>query len=133
MIQGIDHIAIAVSDLASAEATYTRLLGCSPYKREHVASQSVRVVYFKVGTIQIELVAGEGASHPLKEFLARRGEGLHHIAFSVKDANTAQQHIRALGFRPIGDSAQAGGNNKKVVFVHPKDTHGALIELCADK
>jgi methylmalonyl-CoA/ethylmalonyl-CoA epimerase len=126
----IDHIGIAVKDLDAAEKTYTQLLGVPPYKRETVASQQVVTSFFKIGESKIELLSPTAPESPIAKFLENKGEGIHHLAFGVKDIVASLAKLKAQGFRLIHETPIQGADQKLIAFVHPKDTTGALIELC---
>ena len=126
----IDHIGIAVKDLDVAEKTYTQLLGVAPYKRETVASQQVTTSFFKVGESKIELLFPTAPESPIAKFLQTKGEGMHHTAFLVKNIEASLAQLKAQGFRLINETPILGADQKRIAFVHPKDTAGVLIELC---
>lgn len=129
-VEKIDHIGIAVKDLDAAEKTYTQLLGVAPYKRETVASQQVITSFFKVGASKIELLFPTAPESPIAKFLNTKGEGMHHMAFLVTDIVASLAQLKAEGFRLIHESPIPGADQKRIAFVHPKDTNSALIELC---
>ena len=126
----IDHIGIAVKDLDVAEKTYTQLLGVAPYKRETVASQQVTTSFFKVGESKIELLFPTAPESPIAKFLQTKGEGMHHTAFLVKNIEASLAQLKAQGFTLIHETPILGADQKRIAFVHPKDTAGVLIELC---
>ena len=126
----IDHIGIAVKDLDVAEKTYTQLLGVAPYKRETVASQQVITSFFKVGESKIELLFPTAPESPIAKFLQTKGEGMHHTAFLVKNIEASLAQLKAQGFTLIHETPILGADQKRIAFVHPKDTAGVLIELC---
>jgi methylmalonyl-CoA/ethylmalonyl-CoA epimerase len=128
----IEHIGIAVSNMEVAKVTYTSLLGVPPYKEEAVPSQGVTTVFFKVGESKIELLAATQPSSPIAKFIEKSGPGIHHIAYAVEDLEAAMAHLKNQGFRLLSENFLAGADGKKIVFLHPKDTHGTLVELCAD-
>ena len=126
----IDHIGIAVKDLDVAEKTYTQLLGVAPYKRETVTSQQVITSFFKVGESKIELLFPTAPESPIAKFLQTKGEGMHHTAFLVKNIEASLAQLKAQGFTLIHETPILGADQKRIAFVHPKDTAGVLIELC---
>jgi len=128
----IEHIGIAVSNMEVAKATYTSLFGVAPYKEEAVPSQGVTTAFFKMGESKIELLAATQPSSPISKFIQKNGPGMHHIAYAVTDIEGAMAHFKTLGFRLLSEHPLAGADGKKIVFLHPKDTHGTLVELCAD-
>jgi len=127
----LEHIGIAVSSAADATNLLARILGIAPYKSEVVASEHVRTVFFDAGGPKLELLEATSADSPIAKHIERRGEGLHHIAFDVPDLDAAFERLRAAGFRLLNESPKRGADGKRIFFVHPKDTAGVLIELCA--
>jgi len=128
----IEHIGIAVADLDQAEKTYKALLGTSPYKREEVESEKVITSFFKTGKNKIELLASTDENGVIAKYLAKKGEGIHHIAFKVKDIKWEMERLSEAGFTLLNPEPKIGADNKWVCFVHPKDNHGVLVELCQD-
>ncbi len=128
----IEHIGIAVKDLEKAEKVYKALLGKSPYKREEVTSEKVITSFFQVGPNKIELLASTSVDGVISKYIEKKGEGIHHIAFKVKDIRKEMKRLASKGFRILNEEPKKGADNKWVCFVHPKDTHGVLIELCQD-
>jgi methylmalonyl-CoA/ethylmalonyl-CoA epimerase len=131
-MQKIEHIGIAVSDLERAEKTYSKIFGTSPYKRESVDSEGVNTSFFRVGSNKIELLESTKEGGPIAKFLEKKGEGIHHIAFAVQDIGAEIARLKAEGFKVLSDEPKRGADNKLVVFLHPKDSHGVLIELCQE-
>ncbi len=129
-MQKIEHLGIAVLDLEQAEKTYTQLLGEGPYKRESVESESVNTSFFRVGPSKIELLESSDPEGPIAKFLSKRGEGIHHVAFEVVDIRAEMDRLRSEGFRLLNEEPKKGADNKLVAFVHPKNSHGVLVELC---
>jgi methylmalonyl-CoA/ethylmalonyl-CoA epimerase len=129
----IEHIGIAVKDLKAAMETYKALFGAEAYKVEEVASEGVNTAFFLSGPNKIELLEGTNENSPISKFIAKKGEGIHHIAFDVTDIEAEMQRLEAAGFRLLNDKPKAGADNKLVAFLHPKDSHGVLIELCQEK
>ena len=129
-MQKIEHLGIAVLDLEQAEKTYSQLLGVDPYKRESVESESVNTSFFRVGPSKIELLESSDPNGPVAKFLSKRGEGIHHIAFEVMDIRAEMKRLAAEGFQLLNEEPKRGADNKWVAFVHPKNAHGVLIELC---
>ncbi len=128
----VEHIGIAVSDLLGAEALYAALLGAAPHKREEVESEQVLTSFFKVNQTKIELLQATGADSAIARFIAKKGEGIHHIAFEVDDIFAEMDRLRNAGFTLLSESPKRGADNKLVCFVHPKSAHGVLIELCQE-
>lgn len=131
MITQLNHIGIAVADMDAAIATYTQLLGAAPTTVEDVPTEHVRTAFFKVGDTQVELIAATSNDSPIAKFIAKRGEGVHHLAFQVDDIRTAIAQYQKDGFTLVGDAPRPGAHGTQVAFLHPKDTNGTLIELVA--
>ena len=132
MLQHIEHIGIAVKNLAAATDLYEKLLDQKAYKTESVLSEQVVTAFFKTGINKIELLE---ASHPdsaIAKFIEKRGEGIHHIAFAVDDIYSEMTRLQQAGFVLLNDQPKRGADNKLVCFVHPKSSHGVLIELCQE-
>ncbi len=128
----IEHLGIAVRDLETARDLYEKLMGTTSYKEEEVPSEGVRTAFFKAGPNKVELLEATDAGSPIARFIEKRGEGLHHVAFEVQDIVAEVQRLRKEGFTLVDEVPKRGADNKLVVFVHPKDTHGVLIELCQE-
>lgn len=128
----IEHIGIAVKDLASANELYTKLFGQAPYKIEEVASEGVKTSFFKSGPNKIELLEATNADSPIAKFIEKRGEGIHHIAFEVTDIVAEVDRLKSNGFIVLNEQPKKGADNKLIVFLHPKSTNGVLIELCQE-
>lgn len=128
----IEHLGIAVSDLEAAESLYTQLLGVAPYKREEVASEQVITSFFKVGDNKIELLQSSDPEGTIARFIEKRGEGIHHVAFDVDDIEAEMARLKAAGFVLLNETPKKGADNKLICFVHPKNTHGVLVELCQE-
>jgi len=126
----IEHIGIAVKDLASAAKVYEKLLGVSSYKSEAVESENVLTEFFQTGENKIELLEATSEDSAIFKFIERKGEGIHHIAFDVDDIVLEMQRLKGEGFILLNESPKRGADNKLVCFVHPKSAHGVLIELC---
>jgi methylmalonyl-CoA/ethylmalonyl-CoA epimerase len=126
----IEHIGIAVKDLAVTTALYEKLLNRPPYKTEHVEREKVNTVFFKTGDTKIELLESSAPDGAIAKFIEKRGEGIHHIAFEVADIEAEMARLQKEGFRLLNDKPLPGADNKLVCFLHPKDMNGVLIELC---
>lgn len=131
-MQKIEHIGIAVPDIDEAEALYTKLLGVKPYKREVVASENVITSFFRQGPNKIELLAPLGEEGAIKKFLEKRGQGIHHIAYSVTDILSEMKRMEGEGFQLLSEQPNKGADNKLVCFIHPKTAGGVLVELCQE-
>ncbi len=128
----IEHLGIAVRDLATANEVYTRLLGAEPYKMESVETEKVNTSFFKVGDNKIELLESTDPEGPIGRFLEKKGEGIHHVAFEVADIRAEMDRLRNEGFVLLNEQPKKGADNKLVCFVHPKNTRGVLVELCQE-
>ncbi|MFD0797024.1 methylmalonyl-CoA epimerase [Maribacter chungangensis] len=128
----IEHIGIAVKDLEASNALYEKLLGVAPYKEEEVVSEGVKTSFFKSGPNKIELLESTGTDGPIAKFLEKKGEGVHHIAFEVDDIVAEITRLKKEGFVVLNETPKRGADNKLVAFVHPKGTHGVLVELCQE-
>lgn len=130
MLLNVEHIGIAVRNLAEAEERYQRLLGKAPYKQELVAREGVRTSFFQTGEAKVELLEATSPESPIARFIEKKGEGLHHIAFEVEDILAEMNRLREEGFELLQDAPRRGADNKLVCFIHPKSAGGVLMELC---
>ena len=130
MIKNLEHLGLAVHDLEAATTLYTTLLGVGPYKKEHVDSEAVDTVFFQVGGSKIELLAGTSPDSAITRFLAKKPEGIHHVAFEVDDIRVEMARLKGEGFTLLNEEPKRGADNKLVCFVHPKSAAGVLVELC---
>lgn len=128
----IEHIGIAVNDLESASIIYGKLFGAPAYKQEEVASEGVKTAFFRCGPNKIELLEATNPESPIAKFIAKKGEGIHHIAFDVEDIMAEIDRLKDEGFIVLNEVPKKGADNKLVVFLHPKSTNGVLIELCQE-
>ena len=129
----IEHIGIAVRNLELAKHTFAQLLGTEFYKEETVEAEGVTTVFFKVGEVKIELLQATRADSPIAKFIDKKGEGIHHLAFDVDTVRDKAESLKDDGFNVIYDNAKVGADNKQINFIHPKSTHGVLVELCQEK
>ena len=129
----IEHIGIAVKNLEAAIETYTQLLGTACYKQEEVGTEGVKTAFFQVGDSKIELLEATREDSPIATFIARKGEGIHHIAFDVTDIAASMKDLARKGFQLLNEQPKNGADNKLVAFVHPKSSNGVLVELCQEK
>jgi methylmalonyl-CoA epimerase len=123
------HVAVAVRDLDASEGLYTEHLGLAAAERVCIPSEGVMAAFIAVGTAQIELIEPLGPGGTLANFLAKRGEGIHHLALVVPNLEAAIARARAAGLRMIGDSPKTGAGGTTVAFFHASSAHGVLIEL----
>ena len=126
----LDHIGIAVRDLKTSNQLFEKLLGQPFYKIEEVASEQVATSFFQAGEPKIELLEASNPDSPIAKFLEKRGEGIHHLAFEVKDILAEMHRLESEGFQPLSREPRRGADNKLVLFFHPKTTGGVLVELC---
>ncbi|GAB3777996.1 methylmalonyl-CoA epimerase [Spirosoma horti] len=132
MLTNIEHIGIAVRDMAVSNDLFAKLLNVQPYKAETVASEGVTTSFFKVNQTKIELLEATSPDSPIAKFLEKKGEGIHHIAFEVDDILAEIDRLRTEGFTVLNEVPKRGADNKLVCFLHPKGTNGVLIELCQE-
>ena len=128
----IEHIGIAVKDLAVSAGIYQKLLGIESYKQEEVKSEGVITEFFMVGDEKIELLQATFPESAIAKFIEKKGEGIHHIAFQVDNIYDEMKRLKSNGFQLMSDAPKAGADNKLICFVHPKDASGVLIELCQE-
>lgn len=129
LLTDVDHVGVAVLDLETAVMEYGRAFGVEPDHRERVEDQGVEEVLFKVGTSYIQLLGAIGPDTPVGRFLAKRGEGVHHIGYRVEDLAATLERLRASGAALIDDHPRPGSRGTSVAFVHPRSFRGVLIEL----
>lgn len=125
----IEHIGIAVRDMAQSNELFARLLGEGRYKIESVEREKVKTSFFRIGESKIELLEASDPESPIAKFIEKRGEGIHHIAFEVSDIRAEMDRLRGEGFTLLSDEPRPGADNKIVVFLHPKSANGVLVEL----
>ncbi|CAM4105823.1 methylmalonyl-CoA epimerase [Gillisia limnaea] len=128
----IEHIGIAVRNIEEANKTYRALLNIEPYKAEEVESEGVLTSFFQIGDSKIELLAATNPKSPIAKFIEKRGEGIHHIAFDVEDIEAEIERLEKSDFVLISKKPKNGADNKIVAFLHPKSSHGVLVELCQE-
>jgi methylmalonyl-CoA/ethylmalonyl-CoA epimerase len=129
LLREVDHVGIAVEDLEASVEEYRLVFGVEPAHRERVEYQGVDEVLFQVGTSFIQLLGSLGPDTPVGRFLARRGEGIHHIAYRVNDVEGALDALRDAGVRLIDEHGRPGSRGTTVAFVHPSGMRGVLVEL----
>jgi len=132
MVEKIEHIGIAVKDIDTANTVYENLLGVPPYKMEKVESEGVSTSFFRTGDSKIELLEATNPESAIAKFIEKKGEGIHHIAFAVKDIKAEMKRLSELGFNVLNKEPKKGADNKLVCFIHPKNTNGVLVELCQE-
>uniref|UniRef100_A0A7C3ZM64 Methylmalonyl-CoA epimerase n=1 Tax=Archaeoglobus fulgidus TaxID=2234 RepID=A0A7C3ZM64_ARCFL len=128
MVMKIDHIGIAVKSLDEAMKTY-EALGFEVEEIEEVAEQRVKVAMLPVGESRIELLEATSEDSAIAKFISSRGEGIHHIAINVENIEEALKRAKDAGLKLIDEKPRIGAGGKKVAFIHPKSTHGVLLEF----
>jgi len=129
----IDHIGIAVADLEAAIKTYETVLNTTCSKREVVPTEKVETAFFETGESKVELLGATSEDSVIAKYIAKKGQGLHHVAFEVEDIFAELDRLRGEGFTILNEQPKDGADNKLVAFVHPKDNAGVLVELCQTK
>ena len=129
----IEHIGIAVANLEKSLAFYEGILGLECYKIEEVADQKVRTAFLQAGETKIELLESTDPEGPIGKFIEKRGEGIHHIAFSVEKIEDHLAHAEAAGVKLIDSVPRKGAEGLDIAFLHPKSASGVLIEFCENK
>ena len=132
-ITHIEHLGIAVKNLEESIRYYEKVLGLTCYNIEEVADQKVKTAFFKVGQTKIELLESTSPDGPIGKFIAKKGEGIHHIAFAVEKIEGALKEAGDKGVQLIDQTPRMGAEGLSIAFLHPKSTHGVLTELCEDK
>ncbi len=128
----VEHIGIAVKNLAASNELFSKLFGQNAYKQEGVESEGVLTSFFKVGETKIELLEATREDSPIAKFIEKRGEGIHHIAYEVADILAEMERLKNEGFILLNETPKRGADNKLVCFLHPKTTNGVLVELCQE-
>lgn len=126
----VEHIGIAVKELITSVPLFEKLLDTNCYKTELVESERVNTAFFQKGATKIELLESTEPDGVIAKFIEKKGEGLHHIAFEVADIVREMERLKNEGFELLSEKPKPGADNKLVCFLHPKSTHGVLVELC---
>ncbi|RMF59452.1 MAG: methylmalonyl-CoA epimerase [Calditrichaeota bacterium] len=129
MLKKLDHIGIAVADLEEAVRKFEQITGKAPGHKETVAAQKVATAFFPVGEVRLELLQGTAPDSPISKFIAKRGEGIHHLCFEVDDLAAAKSSLESAGLRFVEQVSEEGAGGSRVAFIHPKSAGGVLIEL----
>lgn len=129
----LSHVGVAVRSLADAIRLYSDLLGTPPDRTDTVADEGVRIAFFPVGEVSVELTEPTGPDSPIARFLDRRGEGVHHLSFRVDNIQKEIERLQKAGYRMIDTKPRRGAGGSMIAFIHPKSTGGVLIELCEEK
>lgn len=130
-VKKIDHIGIAVRDLRSAKRFYEEALGLRVEREETLGE--MKIAFVPVAGVNLELIQSTTQEGVISKFIARRGEGIHHIAYEVRDVAAAIDALRAQGAKLLDDTPRAGAHGKQVAFLHPKSAFGVLTELVSKK
>jgi methylmalonyl-CoA/ethylmalonyl-CoA epimerase len=128
-VRSVHHVAFAVTDLNEALETYQRLFGARVELRGRMDEQGVEAAYLRIGDGRVELVSALGEDTPVGRFLAKRGPGMHHVAYQVADVGAALRSLRAEGVEVIDPEPRPGLGGHEVSFVHPDSVHGVLVEV----
>ena len=130
-ISHIEHIGIAVDNLEESIKYYEEVLGMKCYSIEEVVDQKVKTAFFLVGDTKIELLESTSPDGPIGKFVAKKGQGIHHIAFAVDNATEALKTAEERGVMLVDKVSRKGAEGLDIGFLHPKSTHGVLTELCS--
>jgi len=133
MIKQIEHLGIAVESIDATVKTFETLLGTTCYKEEMVESEGVRTAFLKVGNSKVELLEATNPDSAIAKYLQKNRGGFHHVAFEVDDIDAELARLANEGFQLIHQSPKGGADNKRIAFLHPKSTHGLLVELCQER
>ena len=126
----LEHIGIAVHEPEAVASMFQTILGVRPYKQETVSREHVRTHFIPTDSVKLELLEAVSPDSPVARFLEKRGEGLHHLSFEVADIHATMKHVVTRGFKPLSDEPRKGADGKLIFFLHPRQTHGVLIEIC---
>jgi methylmalonyl-CoA/ethylmalonyl-CoA epimerase len=129
----LEHIGIAVKSLAASIPVFEALLNTGCYKEEVVETESVRTAFFAVGDHKVELLESTDPDGIIARYIAKKGEGIHHIALAVENIWSEMKRLEEAGFELLNAEPRTGADNKLVCFLHPKNTHYVLIELCMER
>ena len=132
-LKNIDHIGIAVTNMQESLSFWETSLGIEPHSIQEVPEQKLRTAFLPVGGTEIELLESTSADSSVAKFIEKHGEGLHHIAIRVDDIEAALAELKAKGIQLIDETPRNGAGGTRIAFVHPKATHGVLLELCERK
>lgn len=133
MFTNVEHIGIAVKNIADSNSLFSKLFNIEPYKQEAVESEGVTTSFFKINETKIELLEATNPESAIAKFIEKKGEGIHHLAFEVDDIEAEMERLKAEGFVLLNEQPKNGADNKLVCFLHPKGTNGVLIELCQER
>jgi len=125
----VDHIGIAVKNLEETLKFYTEALGLELHGSETVEEQKVKVAFLPIGDTEVELLESTTPDGPIAKFIEKKGEGIQHIAFRVENIEEAIEYMKEKGFRMIDEKPRYGAGGARIAFMHPKSSHGVLVEL----
>ena len=131
-MEHIEHLGIAVKSLEVSIPVYEKLLNTKCYKQEVVESENVTTAFFQTSNNKVELLQATSDESTIAKFIQKKGEGMHHVAYAVKDIYAEMERLRNDGFRLLNEKPKRGADNKLICFVHPKDASGVLMELCQE-
>ena len=126
----IDHLGIAVNSIDDGKNFFSDILGLEFEGTETVAEQKVTTAFFPVGDSEVELLESTAPDGPVAKYIEKKGEGIQHIAFRVENIEEALSELKERGIRLIDETPRKGAGGAKIAFLHPKSTHGVLVELC---
>jgi len=129
----VEHIGIAVKNLDESIKYYENILGLKCYAIEEVKDQKVKTAFFMVGQTKIELLESTDENGPIGKFIEKKGEGIHHLAFAVKNIDSILPQIEDKGIQLIDKVSRKGAEGLNIAFLHPKSTQGVLMEICEKK
>jgi methylmalonyl-CoA/ethylmalonyl-CoA epimerase len=130
VVNKVDHIGVAVKNLDETLKFYEDILGMKCHGTETIEEQKVKVAFLPIGDTEVELLESTEEDGPIAKYIEKRGEGIQHIAFRVDDIEKAIAEMKEKGMRMIDEKPRYGAGGAKIAFVHPKSTHGILLELC---
>jgi len=129
-IEKIDHLGIAVNTIAEGESFWTDVLGIKVEATETVESQKVITAFLPVGESEVELLESTSPDGPIAKYIEKKGQGIQHVAFRVKDIDAALDELKEKGVKLIDQTPRIGAGGARIAFLHPKATKGVLVELC---
>ena len=132
MLNKVNHIGIAVKSIEESAKFYEKL-GLKIESVEVVEAQKVRVAFISLGEVRLELLEGTSEDSPVAKFIEKKGEGIHHLALGTGELINMLRHSEEEGIKLIDKSPRKGAHNTDIAFLHPKSTHGILLELCEEK
>jgi len=130
MAKALNHIGIAVKSIEAQRPFYEKTLGAEFEGIEEVADQKVRVGFFRIGDVRLELLEPTTPDSTVAKFIEKKGEGMHHLAFTVADIQQRIDDLKAGGARMIDETPRKGAHGMNIAFIHPKSSNGILTELC---